>query len=899
MTFPVVAQVSLIKKDESCAGRKDGSIEVVVEGIDGPFHYAWEKIENGAFVPLSSNEKKLSGLAPGDYSVTVSLVDGGCMDTKAAKIWPGKVVSVDISARLIDVSPHPVPCGVRPTFTYRLTAIPSGGTPPYYCSWGEGGDMEGGCSKIVSGQFIDEAVVLIDDVGCVDSDGFSKKAMKKVCPKDPNDIEGPEGFADERWISVHDEINYTIRFENDPEFATSNAAIVLVTVPIDDDIDPFSFRLGTLGFGDKIIEVPANASYFQQRLDYSADLGFMVDVTSGLDLPNNRYFWLIETIDPATGQPPTDPTSGFLPVNDTLTGSGEGFINFTCQAKAATLTGEIVSHQASIIFDFNEPLLTNLWDNKIDAFPPTTTITAMPDTFDTNAIPFAWIIQDDNGGCGVQHAQVFLSTDGVEFESNGFIVDALTDTLSLQWGTTYYYMILGSDNVDNREDGYIDSFYIVPQRSIEFITPDQDIYCIGDTLMVDINLVTLPSADLYISIDSGMTYSPLATAVNQWPYPLVLDSAYAYPHLFIKARHEAQNIEEVSDPFAVNFLPVIDAVADPTEGCANEILFVEAEGANDYRWWPDSIIGNPTGRFSNVYADESQFVYVRGTDVSGCSAIDSVFLTVHPLSRDTVQQPLCEGDSILIGGEWIKEQGFYVTTFANTFGCDSSIISEVYYQYPCIWSGGPYVYVDEDATGANNGTSWQDAFQDLNDAIYVAGRYENVQEIWVAEGVYRPHPIRRDTSFILLDSIKIYGGFLGIESSLAERSADPDLVHLSGDINQADTLWDNSYHTIKLSSTCKECVVDGLTITYGYADETNNGNNTGAGVLNEGVGHFTNVIFERNYATDLGAALYSTGMSANLVIENCTFRLNTSSLGRDIVNLSGSQVEFKGANGIH
>jgi predicted outer membrane repeat protein len=65
------------------------------------------------------------------------------------------------------------------------------------------------------------------------------------------------------------------------------------------------------------------------------------------------------------------------------------------------------------------------------------------------------------------------------------------------------------------------------------------------------------------------------------------------------------------------------------------------------------------------------------------------------------------------------------------------------------------------------------------------------------------------------------------------------------------------------------------------------------------VGHFKNVIFERNYATDQGGALHSSGAGANLIIEDCIFRLNTSSLGKDVVNLSGAQVEFRGANGIH
>lgn len=900
MIFNLQAQITLIKEDETCKDRKDGRIEVQVQGVSSTLQYEWSYDGN----PYPGG-KIISGLAPGVYQVTVS-TKGGCMGTKAAQVRAGREVNVDISAVLTNVSPSPVPCATRPTFTYQLTAVPSGGNSPYYCSWGsgglgtnEGGGGEGECSKSVSGQFINQTVTIIDDKGCIDSDGFKKIAAIKVCARDPNDITGPDGYDTLKWVSVRNEMDYAIRFENDPIFATSNAAVIFVTVPIDDDINPFSFRLGTIGFGSKIIQVPDNVSFYQQRLDYSQDLGFMLDVTAGLDIPNNRVFWLMETIDPTTGQPPTNPTAGFLPVNDTLTGSGEGFVNFTCKPKAESLTGETVSHQASIIFDANDPLLTNTWVNTIDAFAPSTIASDILDTLFSNEVPFEWSIADDPGGCGVQYTQVMLSTNNLGFQSNGLMVDSNTLSLPLNWGTKYYYRITGTDFVENRETVEADSFYIIPRRSIAFVTPDQNEYCLNDTLPVNVELISLTDVDLYISIDSGLTYSILDTNISNWPYPFVLDSAVMFPNTFIKARNESSSIESISIPFSVNPLPELEALADPGAGCVDEILVVQASGANSFSWHPDTLFGSPFEGYSNVYSDSSQWVYVKGTDVFLCSAYDSIFLTIYPGSKDTLTQPLCAGDSIWLNGQWISEEGLYPYTYADVHGCDSVLVTEVFFESPCIWAGGQNVYVDKDATGDNNGTSWADAFNELRDAVYVAGRYENVQEIWVAEGVYHPHTTNRDTSFILRDSIKIYGGFLGFETSLAERTADPELVQLSGDINVQDTLWDNSYHTVIFSQTCLECIVDGVTITYGHADHANNPDNIGAGVLNEGVGHFKNVIFERNYATDQGGALHSSGAGASLIIEDCIFRLNTSSLGKDVVNLAGAQIEFRGANGIH
>jgi predicted outer membrane repeat protein len=542
-------------------------------------------------------------------------------------------------------------------------------------------------------------------------------------------------------------------------------------------------------------------------------------------------------------------------------------------------------------------LLTNTWMNTIDAFAPQTNTQPIADTLYNNVVPFDFEVADDPGGCGVQFAEILLSSDNAIFQSNGLLNGSDSTSLTLNWGTTYYYKVAGTDFVENQEEVVSDSFYIIPRRSIQFLTPDKDVYCLGDTLQIETGLISIPFVDLFISVDSGMTYTLLATEVDTWPYYMVLDSGHLHPYLFIKASSEADNIENISIPFTVNTLPEL-TTPGPIEGCDNEILFAESNGANEFLWWPDSIIGNTTGRFTNVYAEMSQFAWVQGTDVYGCKSVDSVWINVYPTSVDTVTQALCEGDSISIDGQWITEEGYYPVMLFSVQGCDSVQVSEVYFESPCIWAGGQNVFVDKDATGDNNGTSWENAFVELRDAVYVAGRYENVQSIWVAEGVYAPHPTNRDTSFILRDSIKIFGGFLGFETELGERTSDPDLVHLSGDINIADTLWDNSYHTVILSPACQQCVLDGLTITYGHADAAGP-DNIGAGVLNEGVGLFKNVVFERNYATDQGGALHSSGAGANLIIENCTFRLNVSTLGKDVVNLSGAQVEFRGANSIH
>ncbi|MCB0637841.1 MAG: hypothetical protein KDC54_14535, partial [Lewinella sp.] len=83
-------------------------------------------------------------------------------------------------------------------------------------------------------------------------------------------------------------------------------------------------------------------------------------------------------------------------------------------------------------------------------------------------------------------------------------------------------------------------------------------------------------------------------------------------------------------------------------------------------------------------------------------------------------------------------------------------------------SGITKLYVDQDAAGANDGSSWTNAFTDLQDAINASHICTDIQEIWVAEGTYTPgydlvgnaSPSDPATkTFFLTRDVKIYGGF--------------------------------------------------------------------------------------------------------------------------------------------
>ncbi|MEO0796872.1 MAG: RHS repeat-associated core domain-containing protein [Verrucomicrobiota bacterium] len=182
-------------------------------------------------------------------------------------------------------------------------------------------------------------------------------------------------------------------------------------------------------------------------------------------------------------------------------------------------------------------------------------------------------------------------------------------------------------------------------------------------------------------------------------------------------------------------------------------------------------------------------------------------------------------------------------------------------------------YVDADASGANDGTSWEDAFTDLQDALQGTG------EIWVARGVYKPTSgTDRTATFAVLDSTSLYAGFEGGETLRSERNFDPlsNGCILSGDIGVEGDDSDNSYHVVSITDQFNDCLMEGFTITGGNANGIGNNQHLGGGMLiiNFSRPLLASMRFIGNQASFGGGAIYVS--DANTSINNSYFYANKS-----------------------
>jgi hypothetical protein len=119
------------------------------------------------------------------------------------------------------------------------------------------------------------------------------------------------------------------------------------------------------------------------------------------------------------------------------------------------------------------------------------------------------------------------------------------------------------------------------------------------------------------------------------------------------------------------------------------------------------------------------------------------------------------------------------SSFRNTVGCTAAVLFLTAMQVR-----GAVIRVSATATPPGDGQSWESAYPDLQTALSVAMAGD---EIWVAVGTYMPGPAGDAvSSFVLLDSVSLYGGFVGDEPTRDERDPDANPTILSGDVGQDD-----------------------------------------------------------------------------------------------------------------
>jgi hypothetical protein len=265
-------------------------------------------------------------------------------------------------------------------------------------------------------------------------------AGDQVNSKDPNEIIGPAGVTDLRFIDKEDVLDYTIYFEN-----VSTASAPAIEVTIDNPLDSFfrlqNFGITEIGFGDTSFSFNG-----ENRINTLIPLGekynnMALRVVAGLNTREGSTFWQLTTIDPTTGNQVNNPFGGFLPPNDS-TGRGQGYVKYTIKADPSVPSGYELKNFADIIFDQNEIISTNVWSNILTDGTPESKVFELP-AFSPEEFLVTWSGTDGRNGPGIRGYRIYVSENDENYrEWISFSTDTSAMFLGEENKTYRFYSIV-------------------------------------------------------------------------------------------------------------------------------------------------------------------------------------------------------------------------------------------------------------------------------------------------------------------------------------------------------------------------------------------------------------------------------------------------------------------------
>ncbi|MGB0429722.1 MAG: InlB B-repeat-containing protein [Bacteroidia bacterium] len=195
------------------------------------------------------------------------------------------------------------------------------------------------------------------------------------------------------------------------------------------------------------------------------------------------------------------------------------------------------------------------------------------------------------------------------------------------------------------------------------------------------------------------------------------------------------------------------------------------------------------------------------------------------------------------------------------------------------------IYVNQNATGTNNGSSWANAYMFIDDALT---NWQMNDSIWVAKGQYSPKDSLTTSTYLLPSGCVIIGGFNGTEQYTSQHDPVNNLTILSGDINDKNYPNDNIRTIVTANKTAQGTKINGFVIKDGYNYTVAGGITKGGGAIRiiDAYLEIENCQFYDNYAYMRGGAIYQQTSSKQVRITNCKFENNST--GIDVNSLGGA-----------
>ncbi|WP_198080418.1 CARDB domain-containing protein, partial [Acinetobacter calcoaceticus] len=249
------------------------------------------------------------------------------------------------------------------------------------------------------------------------------------------------------YVPSETALPFKLNFQNTTE--QSLHEIRLVTA-IDEQLDPYSLRLTDMKIGDINIHVPENRSSFSSDFDFTGSLGFILRVSAGVDTESHIVTWLIQAIDPNTGEVSTQNLHRLLKLSE----NNKGFVGYTIQSAETAKSNEEIITQARIYLNNTPPVDSQSSTYILDNQRPVTTVQVVSEQSTVeNQVHYKvkWSAQDDVSG--IKHVTLYVAENGRDFKIwQKQLTQANGELLFVgQTDTQYEFLAVATDVAGNQE----------------------------------------------------------------------------------------------------------------------------------------------------------------------------------------------------------------------------------------------------------------------------------------------------------------------------------------------------------------------------------------------------------------------------------------------------------------
>ncbi|MCC6007963.1 MAG: tandem-95 repeat protein, partial [Rhodobacteraceae bacterium] len=253
---------------------------------------------------------------------------------------------------------------------------------------------------------------------------------------------GPRVVDTDGYVPLGRDLPYNVGFANDdPHDAVRELRVV---VEIDRDLDAGDFALADMRFGDIEISVPAGSWGFQRDYDFSDSHGFILRVSAGVNVMETPQTatWLVQAIDPASGEVMRDRTQGLLAPGE----SGE--VGYSVRLAGGEFSGNAVRAEARVLMDDRQGIVARAPEVRADVRLPSSTLDVTE--LGNDRYELRWAASDD---VALSHVSLFAAADGGSFRLIAAQMADASGALLFEGepGVRYEFLSLATDRAGNRE----------------------------------------------------------------------------------------------------------------------------------------------------------------------------------------------------------------------------------------------------------------------------------------------------------------------------------------------------------------------------------------------------------------------------------------------------------------